>query len=29
MNSIQDVYWPLNDEDFEKVADAWRQLFNR
>ena len=26
---FEDVYWPLSDEDFEKIADAWRQLFNR
>ena len=26
---FEDVYWPLSDEDFKKVADAWRQLFNR
>lgn len=21
------VYWLLNDEDYQKVADAWREMF--
>ena len=24
---FEEVYWPLNEEDFLKVADAWRETF--
>lgn len=25
---FEDVYWPLSEEDFNKVADAWRETFS-
>jgi hypothetical protein len=25
---FEEVYWPLNQADFDKVADAWREIFD-
>lgn len=25
---FENVYWPLSQADFDKVAEAWREMFN-
>lgn len=25
---FEDCYWPLEQADFDKVADAWREMFD-
>ena len=25
---FEDCYWPLNQADFDKVADVWRKMFD-
>lgn len=25
---FESVYWPLNQADFDKVAEAWREMFS-
>lgn len=25
---FEEVYWPLSKEDFDKVAEAWREMFS-